>query len=222
MLYSFFNRTFTSPTAGNGIPTQNTARAFSSAKSKPSLTLPRYTARKTAPFLSPLFTESRNFSKVGAKVEAPGSSHTTVLCFSIFPSVPSSRHRSTTRRMSEYLGRNTNTPPGMTSRSRYFSRNAPSARGVPSASCAFAVKSPSTSDASTWICVGGTTCGASTLMGNGTPSSPSSEPIGESVPLVTTTHRAASETGRNETAGRRHHSPSPAFAFASTFLSPPL
>jgi hypothetical protein len=52
----------------------------------------------------------------------------------------------------------------------------------------------------------GTMCGASTLTGNATPSSPSRESVGLSVPEVRMTHEACSATGRNATAGRRHRS----------------
>mmetsp|Transcript_4715 Transcript_4715/g.17439 ORF Transcript_4715/g.17439 Transcript_4715/m.17439 type:complete len:213 (-) Transcript_4715:1963-2601(-) len=134
--------------------------------------------------------------------------------------VPSSLHRSTIFRISEYFGRKTRIPPGIMFFDRYRSNSCASAFGHPSASCALAVKSPRASLASTWIWFAGTTCGASTLIGKLTPSSPSKDPIGDRVPLVIITHRAATLTGRNATLGRRHHSATPGFLSPSSFAGP--
>jgi UDP-N-acetylenolpyruvoylglucosamine reductase len=49
LLYAFFSATLESLTLENGMPTLRTARAFPSAKSSPSDTLPRNTAISTAP-----------------------------------------------------------------------------------------------------------------------------------------------------------------------------
>mmetsp|Transcript_6210 Transcript_6210/g.25218 ORF Transcript_6210/g.25218 Transcript_6210/m.25218 type:complete len:257 (-) Transcript_6210:452-1222(-) len=211
LLYSRLRRTFTSPTLGNGIPTQNTALAKSSLKSSPSLTLPRYTASIKAPPPSLASTAPRNSSSVAAKVCAPGSSASTVpTTRSSSANAPLRSQSSMTRRISAYLGKNTSDPVPRGTALRYLSSSRASCAGIFGLSCVLAVKSPRASRASTWICRLGTTCGASTLTGNLTPSSPSRLPMGERVPLVTMTHIASSDVGPNATEGRRHHIATPA------------
>mmetsp|Transcript_5760 Transcript_5760/g.14281 ORF Transcript_5760/g.14281 Transcript_5760/m.14281 type:complete len:239 (-) Transcript_5760:156-872(-) len=205
LLYSRLSFTLTSPRDGNGMPTQNTARALSSLKSSPSLTLPRYTARNRPPL--PLSIDALNSSIVPCSVCAPGSSTTTVLCASSWRSIPLRPHSSMTRDIREYLGRKTNIPPG--TMGAYRSSRVPSWCGILSLSCTARVKSPSAAEASTCSWPLGIMCGASTLMGNATPSSPSSESVGLSVPEVRMTQSASLATGRKATAGRRHHSAQP-------------
>ena len=180
-------------------------------KSRPSLTLPRYTASIKAPLLSGASTAPRNSSSVPAKVCAPGSSATTVPTNALScDRTPLYSQSSMIRRINAYFGRNTSAPVPLGTTFKYFKRSEAKFAGIFGLSWVFAVKSPNASRASTWICRRGTTCGASTLIGNDTPSSPSRLPMGDRVPLVTMTHMASSDTGPKATEGRRHHMATPA------------